>query len=174
MALIEFRHTLKTGSRWIGCSWSIGEDQRGLPGKLFSFTQSFDANHNHNGKEVAMITSGNIKELWFWDLSGNSKLQNFGHQNRSFSSLQTMFLSINQDSRDDWDNDLLKSNKGRYEKNVFLGDLSLPNVGGWGGWFPQQGPNPSKTPQITPKIALFNPNFTFRSPKYHKNPGMGG
>ena len=34
---------------------------------------------------------------------------------------------------------------------------------------------PLKTPpQITPKIALFDPNFTFRSPKSHKNTGVGG
>ena len=33
---------------------------------------------------------------------------------------------------------------------------------------PKQGPNPSKPPQITPKIALFDPNFTFRSPKSKK------
>ena len=33
---------------------------------------------------------------------------------------------------------------------------------------------PLKTPQITPKIALFDPNFTFRTPKSHKNPGVGG
>ena len=39
---------------------------------------------------------------------------------------------------------------------------------------PKQGPNPSKPPQIAPKIALFDPNFTFRSPKSHKNPGVGG
>ena len=32
---------------------------------------------------------------------------------------------------------------------------------------------PLKTPQITPKIAFFDPNFTFRFPKSHKNPGMG-
>ena len=34
----------------------------------------------------------------------------------------------------------------------------------------QIGPKP---PQITPKIALFDPNFTSRSPKSHKNPGVG-
>ena len=32
----------------------------------------------------------------------------------------------------------------------------------------------SKPPQVTPEIAFFDPNFTFRSPKSHKNPGMGG
>ena len=46
---------------------------------------------------------------------------------------------------------------------------------GWVGWLiPKQGPNPSKPPQIAPKIAFFDPNFTFRSPKSHKNPGVGG
>ena len=33
---------------------------------------------------------------------------------------------------------------------------------------------PLKTPQITPKITLVDPNFTFPSPKSHKNPGVGG
>ena len=43
------------------------------------------------------------------------------------------------------------------------------------GWLiPKQGPNPSKPPKITPKIAFFDPNFTFRFPKSHKNPGMDG
>ena len=43
------------------------------------------------------------------------------------------------------------------------------------GWLiPKQGPNPSKPPQIAPKIAFFDPNFTFRFPKSHKNPGVGG
>ena len=45
-------------------------------------------------------------------------------------------------------------------------------VGGW--LILKQGPNPSKPPKITPKIALFDPNFTFRSPKSHKNPEVGG
>ena len=45
----------------------------------------------------------------------------------------------------------------------------------WVEWLiPKQGPNPSKPPQITPKIAFFDPNFTFRFPKSHKNPGVGG
>ena len=44
---------------------------------------------------------------------------------------------------------------------------SLPNV------IPKQGPNPSKPPQITPKIAFVDPNFTFCSPKSHKNPEVG-
>ena len=35
------------------------------------------------------------------------------------------------------------------------------------GWLiPKQGPNPSESP----KIAFFDPNFTFRFPKSHKNP----
>ena len=46
---------------------------------------------------------------------------------------------------------------------------------GWVGWLiPKQGPNPSNPPQIAPKIALFDPNFTFRFPKSYKNPGVGG
>ena len=32
----------------------------------------------------------------------------------------------------------------------------------------QTGPKPH---EITPKIAFFDPNFTFRFPKSHKNPG---
>ena len=85
------------------------------------------------------------------------------------------------------------------KKRFFLGDLSQIWVGGaadsqtfgdiyqplffsikvpkcgWVGWLtPKQGPNPSKPPQIAPKIAFFDPNFTFRSPKSHKNPGVGG
>ena len=32
---------------------------------------------------------------------------------------------------------------------------------------------PLKSPQIDPKIAFFDPDFTFRSPKSHKNPGVG-
>ena len=41
----------------------------------------------------------------------------------------------------------------------FFGKVFL-NVGGWGGWFPN-GQTRSRPPQITPKIAFFNPNFTF-------------
>ena len=41
---------------------------------------------------------------------------------------------------------------------------SFPKCG-WMGWLiPKQGP----------KIAFFEPNFTFRFPKYHKNFGVGG
>ena len=32
----------------------------------------------------------------------------------------------------------------------------------------------SKPPQIAPKIAFFNQNFTFRFPRSHKNPVVGG
>ena len=49
----------------------------------------------------------------------------------------------------------------------------LPNVGGWRGWFPNKVQTPKKN-QTTPKIAFFDPNFTFRFPKSHKNPGVGG
>ena len=59
------------------------------------------------------------------------------------------------------------------KKSVFFWEIS-PKCG-WVGWvIPKQGPNTSKPPQITPKIAFFDPNFTFRSPKSHKNPGVGG
>ena len=64
-------------------------------------------------------------------------------------------------------------NKGRYKKKTFFWDI-FPKCG-WVGWLiPKQGPNPSKPPQIAPKIAFFDPNFTFRFPKSHKNPGVGG
>ena len=63
-------------------------------------------------------------------------------------------------------------NKGSCQKTGFFWEIS-PKCG-WVGWLtPKQGPNPSKPPQIAPKIALFDPNFTFRSPKSHKNPGVG-
>ena len=59
------------------------------------------------------------------------------------------------------------------KKTGFFWEIS-PKYG-WVGWLtPKQGPNPSKPPQIAPKIAFFDPNFTFRSPKSHKNPGIGG
>ena len=45
---------------------------------------------------------------------------------------------------------------------------------GWMGWLiPKQGPTPSKPPQITLKIALFDPNFPYRSPKSQENTGCG-
>ena len=56
--------------------------------------------------------------------------------------------------------------KERCKKNTFFWEIS-PKCG-WVG-IPKQGPNPSKPPQISPKIAFFDPNFTFRSPKSHKN-----
>ena len=59
------------------------------------------------------------------------------------------------------------------KKKTFFWEIS-PKCG-WVGWLtPKQGPNPSKKNQIAPKIAFFDPNFTFRSPKSHKNPGVGG
>ena len=68
---------------------------------------------------------------------------------------------------------LLLGKRPKKKKNVFFWEIS-PKCG-WVGWLtPKQGPNPSKPPQITPKIALFDPNFTFRTPKSHKNPGVGG
>merc|ERR550539_2303514 len=66
-----------------------------------------------------------------------------------------------------------KPKGGCQKKTVFFWEIS-PKCG-WVGWLtPKQGPNTSKPPQITPKIAFFDPNFTFRSPKSHKNPGVGG
>ena len=62
--------------------------------------------------------------------------------------------------------------KKALQKNVFW---EISPKCGWVGWLiPKQGPNPSKPPQITPKIALFYQNFTFCSPKSHKNPWVGG
>ena len=62
---------------------------------------------------------------------------------------------------------------GLPKKTRFFWDI-FPKCG-WVGWLiPKQGPNPSKPPQIAPKIAFFDPNFTFRFPKSHKNPGVGG
>ena len=59
------------------------------------------------------------------------------------------------------------------KKNVLFWEIS-PKCG-WVGWLiPKQGLNPSKPSQITPKIEFFDPNFTFRFPKSHKNPGVGG
>ena len=63
--------------------------------------------------------------------------------------------------------------RGATKKKGFFWDI-FPKCG-WVGWLiPKQGPNPSKKPQIAPKIAFFDPNFTFRFPKSHKNPGVGG
>ena len=62
---------------------------------------------------------------------------------------------------------------GKVPKNGFIWEC-FPKYG-WVGWMiPKQGPNPSKPPKITSKVALFDPNFTFRSPKSHKNTGVGG
>ena len=59
------------------------------------------------------------------------------------------------------------------KKKRFFGEI-FPKCG-WVGWlFPKQGQNPSKPPQITPKIAFFDPNSTFSFPKSYKNPGVGG
>ena len=59
------------------------------------------------------------------------------------------------------------------KKSFFFWDI-FPKCG-WVGWLiPKQGPNPSKKTQIAPKIAFLDPNFTFRFPKSHKNPGVGG
>ena len=47
-------------------------------------------------------------------------------------------------------------------KKQFFGEISPKR--GWVGWLiPKQGPNPSKPPQITPKISFFDPNLTIRS-----------
>ena len=55
------------------------------------------------------------------------------------------------------------------KKRFFLGYLSQMWVGGVA-----DSQTRSKPPKITPKIAFFDPNFTFRTPKSHKNPGVGG
>ena len=59
--------------------------------------------------------------------------------------------------------------KKKKKKTFSLGDFSQMWVGD-----SQTRSKPLKTPQITPKIAFFDPNFTFRFPKSHKNPGVGG
>ena len=52
-------------------------------------------------------------------------------------------------------------------KKQFFGEISPKR--GWVGWLiPKQGPNPSKPPQITPKIALFDPNLPFVLPNLTK------
>ena len=58
-------------------------------------------------------------------------------------------------------------------KKTFFWDI-FPKCGLVGWLIPKQGSNPSKKNQITPKIAFFDPNFTFRFPKSYKNPGVGG
>ena len=59
--------------------------------------------------------------------------------------------------------------KGRSKKNVFLGYLFQMWVGGVA-----DSQTRSKPLKITPKIAFFDPNFTFCFPKSYKNPGVGG
>ena len=49
------------------------------------------------------------------------------------------------------------------KKKFFFGDISQMWVGGVAD--SQTRSKPLKTPQITPKIAFFDPNFTFRFPK---------
>ena len=68
---------------------------------------------------------------------------------------------------------LLLPCKGRYPKKepFFMGYLSQMWVGGAAD--SQTRFKPLRPPQITPKIAFFDPNFTFRFPKSHKNPGVG-
>ena len=57
-----------------------------------------------------------------------------------------------------------------YPKCRWVAHPPTPRV----GWLiPKQGPNPS-TKTKCPENRLFDPNFTFRSPKSHKNPGVGG
>ena len=65
---------------------------------------------------------------------------------------------------------------GKPSKKKFFGEGKFSQM--WvGGWLvPKQRPvvqTPQNPPQITPN-AFFNPNFTFRFPKSHKNPGVGG
>ena len=55
------------------------------------------------------------------------------------------------------------------EKVKKQGDFSQIWVGGVAD--SQTRPKPLKS---TPKIAFFDPNFTFRFLKSHKNPGVGG
>ena len=55
-------------------------------------------------------------------------------------------------------------------KHVFFGRF-LPNVGGWGGWFPNKVQTPKKK---TNHHAFFDLNFTFHRPNLTKNPGVGG
>ena len=62
--------------------------------------------------------------------------------------------------------------RGGVQKRPFFWEI-FPKCG-WVGWLiPKQGPTPSKTPQITAKIAFFDPNFTFSFPKSRKNPWVG-
>ena len=57
------------------------------------------------------------------------------------------------------------------KKERFFGEI-LPKCG-WVGWLiPKQAPNPQQQ-KITLKIAFVDQNFTFCSPKSHKNPWVG-
>ena len=53
---------------------------------------------------------------------------------------------------------------------ILLGEISQMWVGGVADSQTRSKPLKKK---ITSKIVLFDPNFTFRSPKSHKNPGVG-
>ena len=62
--------------------------------------------------------------------------------------------------------------KGRCKKKRFFW-RSFPNVGGWGGWFPnkvQTPQNPPKGPQKSPFSTQISP---FDFPDLTKNPGVG-
>ena len=62
---------------------------------------------------------------------------------------------------------------GRPKKNnVFF--LYLSQMWSGGVADSQTRSKPLKKNQIAPKIAFFDPNFTFRFPKSHKNPGVSG
>ena len=74
-----------------------------------------------------------------------------------------------RDQGDEW----IISIRGGIQKKPFFWEIF--SKCGWVGWLiPKQGPTPSKNPQITAKIAFFDPNFTFCFPKSRKNPGVGG
>ena len=51
-------------------------------------------------------------------------------------------------------------NKGSCQKKTFFFGISFPNVGGWGGWFP----NKVQTPQNLPKSPWKSPFSTWISP----------
>ena len=74
-----------------------------------------------------------------------------------------------RDQGDEW----IISIRGGVQKKRFFWEI-FPKCG-WVGWLiPKQDPNPSKHPHTTPKITILDPNFTFRFPKSHKNPGVCG
>ena len=64
-----------------------------------------------------------------------------------------------------------KTGVGKHIWENFFGRF-LPNVGGWGGWFPDKVQTPKKE-KITPKIAFFDPKFIYRSLKSYKKPWGG-